>query len=88
MDTLALVTQHTVSTSFSPIFIQYPDHCHVEIPLGQDRPCGAALAQRSVESGVLTVDIAPFEGKNETRQMDLSGSPVDKGDLVASYVSH
>ena len=88
MDTLALVTQHTVSTNFSPIFIQYPDHCHVEIPLGQDRHCGAARAQRSVESGVLTVDIASFEGKNETRKMDLSGSPVDKGDLVASYVSH
>ena len=39
-------------------------------------------------SGVLSVDIASFEGKNETRQMDLSGSPVDKGDSVASYVSH
>ena len=88
MDTLALVTQHTVSTSFSPIFIQYPDHCHVEIPLGQDRLCGAALAQRSVESGVLSADIVSFEGKNGTRQMDLSGSPVDKGDSVASYVSH
>ena len=88
MDTLALVTQHTVSTSFSPIFIQYLNHCNVEIPLGQDRPCGAALVQRSVESGVLSADIASFEGKNETRQMDLSGSPVDKGDLVASYVSH
>ena len=66
MDTLGLVTQHTVSTNFSPIFIQYPDHCHVEIPLGQDRPCGAALAQRVSESGVLSADIASFGGKNET----------------------
>ena len=39
-------------------------------------------------SGAISVNIASFEGKNETRKMDLSGSPVDKGDLVASYVSH
>ena len=39
-------------------------------------------------SGVLSADIASFEGRNETRRMDLSGSPVDKGDSVASHVSH
>ena len=46
------------------------------------------LSKEVSESGVLSADIASFEGKNESRQMDLSGSPVDKGDPVASYASH